>query len=240
MAKELETEYLAGNISITGIVALVGAHSRMHFAGTGEAAAPAAEVERLRAAVLRYEEREAAVCPEDVSFEEVIRAQASTIAGLREALAPCYAKLAEAYIEIAALNGKIPEVEAILRRAERALSSAPAAQTGRSDWERELFALTPGGSEFVGDAKRCAEFVRERLDAPFRKKAAALTSQSPMPAPSLEHATDWLNDQRFVKNEDGRGWRSISTGKVLTLGEILVAYVSALSAGAQAKEANRG
>jgi hypothetical protein len=59
-------------------------------------------------------------------------------------------------------------------------------------------------------------------------------------APSLEHATDWLNDQRFVKNEDGRGWRSISTGKVLTLGEILVAYVSALSAGAQAKEANRG
>jgi hypothetical protein len=72
---------------------------------------------------------------------------------------------------------------------------APAAQTGRSDWERELFALTPGGSEFVGDAKRCAEFVRERLDAPFRKKAAALTSQSPVPAPQwwAEHREEFIN-----------------------------------------------
>jgi hypothetical protein len=38
----------------------------------GELEAQAAEVERLRAYVNQWHEREAAVCPEDVGFEEVI------------------------------------------------------------------------------------------------------------------------------------------------------------------------
>jgi chromosome segregation ATPase len=53
------------------------------------------------------------------------------------------------------------DVEAAAKQLKK---SHAAAESSRAAIVKELESLTPGGSEFVGDAKRCLDFVRGRLE----------------------------------------------------------------------------
>jgi hypothetical protein len=88
---------------------------------------PCANCARLNAAVLRYEEREAAVCPEDTPFEEVIRTQAATISRLREAVKTLKAIHREFYLgsHVSAYN----RLESWIAETERALAATGAQPT---------------------------------------------------------------------------------------------------------------
>ncbi len=49
---------------------------------------------------------------------------------------------------------------------EEIISSTMRPLTEKSEvWRKQLVGLTPGGSEFVDDPKRCADFVKDRRDS---------------------------------------------------------------------------
>lgn len=60
-----------------------------------------------------------------------------------------------------------------------------------NEWQRALESLTPGGSEFCGDAEACLAHVRQRLDTSHERGKKIVRLRRVMRQANVDLATVW-------------------------------------------------